>query len=147
MAVHMQKRYELALERIRDDDYKGAIGFLEDNIKYGGRSPASLSLLGALMAKSGGNLKKAEKLCKEAIELEGDKSEYYLNLAHVYIKRKWKSKVMQALRAGIEIDPENREIVKLLNEFCTRKKPPIPFLSRSNFFNKFLGKLIANYRM
>ncbi|MDH3973216.1 MAG: hypothetical protein OEV42_02955 [Deltaproteobacteria bacterium] len=147
MAAHIQKRYDLALERIRDNDYEGAIGFLEDNIKYGGPTPASLSLLGALIAKSGGNLKKAEKLCKEALKLDSGNAECYLNLAEVYIKRKWHSKLIKTLRAGIETDPENEEIVKLLNQFSTRKKPPIPFLSRSNALNKYLGKLMANYRL
>ena len=143
----MQKRYDLALERIRDNDYKGAIGFLEDNLKYGGRSPSSLSLLGAIITKSGGNLKKAEKFCKEAIELESNNSDHYLNLAEVYVKRKWQSKAVEVLRTGIELDPENSEIVKLLNQLCTRKKTPIPFLNRSNPINKFIGKLFANYRM
>lgn len=147
MSAHIQKRYELALEKMRDEDYKGAMGFLEDNLKLGEPSPESLSLLGALMAKSGGNLKKAEKLCKEAIELDKNNPEHYLNLAHVYIKRKWQSKIVETLRAGIEVDPENREIVRLLNQYCTRKKPPIPFLRRSNPINKLLGKIMANYRI
>jgi len=145
--MHIQKRYDLAIEKIKAKDYKAAIGFLEDNIKLGGRLPESLSLLGSLIAKTGGNLKKAEKLCKEALDLENGNANHYLRLAKVYEKRKWQSKAVEVLRIGIEVDPENREIVKLLNNLCSRKKVPIPFLKRSNPLNKLLGKILSRHRM
>jgi hypothetical protein len=49
---------------------------------------------------------------------------------------------VQAFQEGLKNDPENRDILWEMQKLGRRKKPPFTFLSRSNPFNIYLGKLL-----
>ncbi len=145
MTADATSRYDVAIDMIRHQEYGVAIQCLENNLKGEEKDPASLSLLGVALARSGRDLKRAAKLCTEAIELDKEKALYYFYLADVYRRMRRKRKVLEVLKAGLKVDPGNRQLVKLLNQFGSRKKPAFSFLKRSNPINKYAGRLMAGH--
>lgn len=142
----IQKRYDQAAGKISDLDYEAAIALLEGNIEGKNKHPASLSLIGVALARSGKGLRRAEKFCRAAICLEPKSALHYLRLAEVCLERKKRTGAIKALEAGLRVDPANKELVKMFNRLYGRREPVFPFLEREHLLNKYAGKLLANYR-
>ncbi len=68
---------------------------------------------------------------------------FYLNLGRAYLKGDRKAEAIKALQQGLKSDPENKDIQWEMKKLGTRKKPPVPFLKRSNPINKYIGMLIS----
>jgi hypothetical protein len=68
---------------------------------------------------------------------------FYLNLGRAYLKDDKKNDAVRAFQEGLKNDPENRDILWEMQKLGTRKKLPLPFLSRSNPINVYLGKLFS----
>jgi len=66
----------------------------------------------------------------------------YLNLGRTFLLTGKKRDAFDNFRKGLNYDRGNMELKKELALLGTRKKPPISFLSRSNFLNLIIGKLI-----
>ncbi|HET6516432.1 MAG TPA: hypothetical protein VFG09_14860 [Thermodesulfovibrionales bacterium] len=66
----------------------------------------------------------------------------YLNLGKAHLASGNKKDAILALERGLAIDGENREIRRMLKELGIRRQPPISFMKRSHFLNKYLGKLL-----
>ncbi len=103
---------------------------------------AYLSYYGLSAALGRGEIKYAMELCTEAIKLDFQKSEFYENLARVYIKAGNKKAAVSTITKGIVYETEGEVLHEFLVELGVRQKPVLPFLKRSNSFNKALGILI-----
>jgi tetratricopeptide (TPR) repeat protein len=66
----------------------------------------------------------------------------YLNLGRTFLLTGKKKDAVDNFRKGLNYDRGNMELKKELALLGTRKKPPISFLSRSNFLNLIIGKLL-----
>lgn len=120
-----------------------AVRYFEEILEGGTRNPACLSFLGLAIARSRGDFVKAERLCKEAIRKEFYWPHFYRNLAEVYLLWGKKSWAIKTLEKGLRIDGANSDLLKELEKLGSRAKPPIPFLSRANPVNKFIGKFLS----
>ena len=120
-----------------------AMECLEQVISLGHRGSACYSWLGLAMARSKWDMAKAEEVCKMAVKKDFFVPQYYINLAEVYKLRGNKVKAIETLEAGLELDSENKAILKELYKFGARKRPVIPFLSRGNAINKLLGTFLS----
>ncbi|MEK7713370.1 MAG: hypothetical protein AAB302_01370 [Deltaproteobacteria bacterium] len=98
------------------------------------------------MARSKWDMAKAEEFCKMAVKKEFYVPQYYINLAEVYKLRRNKVKAIETLEAGLELDSENKAILKELYKFGARRRPVIPILSRENPINKELGIILSKKR-
>ncbi|MBI3754613.1 MAG: hypothetical protein HY265_00415, partial [Deltaproteobacteria bacterium] len=98
-----------------------------------------MSYYGMCAALRWGEIGLGLELCTRAVKKEFYKTEYYINLAKVYIKADNKKGAMTVLKKGLRFDPENDIIHEELVRLGARKKSIIPFLGRSNPINKFLG--------
>ena len=111
--------------------------------------PHILSYFGSLQAVVDKKYRTGIENCTKAIILFKKKSSvtrklehyaiFYLNLGRAYLAGKKKKDAIGALHKGLQYDNNNSAIMKQLQELGTRKKPPLPFLDRSNPINKFLG--------
>jgi tetratricopeptide (TPR) repeat protein len=81
------------------------------------------------------------KLCQHAVKLEFYQAENYLNLARTLLLSGNRRAAVRALEDGLQVEPDNPELLKLQGEMGTRRAPVLPFLSRSNPVNLLLGKL------
>lgn len=100
------------------------------------------SRFGFCIAKERGQTTRALELCQSAIEHDPGTPLHYLYLGKVYLLTGKTAEAIQALRQGLLLGPEP-EIESILNSIGTRKPPVIPFLSRNNPLNKYLGIILA----
>jgi predicted Zn-dependent protease len=90
------------------------------------------------------NCKKAITLLKkgESIDEELLLPVFYLNLGRAYVAGGKKKDAIEAFHLGLKYDNGNKELWKDLRGLGERKKPPVPFLDRSNLINVYLGKML-----
>lgn len=118
-----------------------AIFVFEEIIENTGRNSSAYSLLGLAMAKAKVDMKKAEKYCIEAIKMQPSKADYYSNLAELYLIARKRNKAVMVLERGVKICKSKKALLDKWRMLGMRKSPPLPFLSRSNPVNKYLGLL------
>ncbi|MBU5614287.1 tetratricopeptide repeat protein [Geomonas sp. Red51] len=104
------------------------------------RTPDHLSLYALALVQATGNVRTAVAMCQEAIKREPRNSEHFLRLGTVYLVAGRKKEAIRALNLGLRVG-KNQAIMKLLQTLGHRESPVIPFLSRGNPLNKYLGKI------
>jgi tetratricopeptide (TPR) repeat protein len=111
-----------------------------------------LSYYGYLLAVIENNPKEGIKICEDALKTlkksmplgsEFFYPVFYLNMGRAYLKDNRKNEAVRAFQDGLKNDPENRDILWEMQKLGSRKRPPLPFLSRSNPVNIYLGKLLS----
>jgi len=123
-----------------------AIEPFEKMLADGERVAICLSLLGLAIARSGGEKKRAIDLCKEAVKKDPTQTQYYKNLAEVCQRAGIKSWAVRAIQMGLKADKNSHLLQKEMKKFGLRMRPAIPFLSRSNPVNKFIGIILSRLK-
>jgi len=144
MDDNARNRYELAINMIRHRQFGVAIEHLENNLRENKEDYTSMTLLGVALARSGRDLKRAEKLCSLALQKERDTAAFYSNLAEIWMRRGLKKKAIATLNAGLKVAPDDKQLLRLMARFGSRKKPVFSFLDRSNPINRYAGALLAS---
>ena len=131
---------------------KAAREMLKEALEKFPADPFLMSYYGCLIALVENNPKEGIKICQEAIaKIRGSLpigSEFfypalYLNLGRAYVKGNQKAEAFDAFNKGLQNDPKNHDLLWELKKLGVRKKPPIPFLKRSNPINKYMGILLT----
>ena len=78
-------------------------------------------------------------LCRQAVSLEFNNGDVFLNLARVEWLYENRKNTIVALRAGLEVDYQHGGLRLLQKKIGVRRRKLIPFLSRNNFFNRKFG--------
>ncbi len=99
------------------------------------------SYLGFGIARFDRRVREGIALCEHAVKREFYQPENYVNLARTYLLVEDRRRATDAVRAGLRIDSDNRELTELIEELGVRRRPVVPFLSRRNPLNHLLGKL------
>jgi tetratricopeptide (TPR) repeat protein len=114
------------------------------------------SYYGYLKALGLKQYKEGITLCKNALEMlkkqmpvggEFYYPVFFLNIGRVYNLSGKKDKAINCFRKGLEYDAGNKELFNELKRLGFRKSPPIPFLSRNNFINKYLGIALSKMHL
>jgi tetratricopeptide (TPR) repeat protein len=84
-------------------------------------------------------------LCKRVVDESGNRPEFYWNLGKAYLAMRRKPQAITAFEHGLQIGDDPR-IVGELRRLGIRNQPPLPFLPRENFINRYLGILRAKSR-
>lgn len=95
---------------------------------------------GQAVARCEGRKSEGLKLCRLAVTKEPFRPENHLNLAEVQLIVGNRRAAIRAMKEGLSLDPEHRGLLLLRRRLGIRRRPPIPFLSRSNPINVWLGK-------
>ncbi|MEW6584832.1 MAG: tetratricopeptide repeat protein [Nitrospirota bacterium] len=140
-----EELFSKGLEALQRDDTVGALSWFEKSLERD-YSPSSLSCFAFCIARQRGQYKKAISLCQEAIQKDPDNSLHYLNLGKVYLLDRNRSDAITIFREGMSRE-RNAQIVQELERLGTRKPPVIPFLSRNNPLNKYLGIILRKLRI
>lgn len=129
-------------------NYKNALNLLNDALEHHPRNSFLISYYGCLDAIVNKNFRSGIDMCNHAIRTLrealpfGNEIFYpvlFLNLGKAYLAAGKRKNGVEALYKGLRFDNDNREILKELKRIGIRKKTPLPFLSRSNPLNKYLG--------
>ena len=123
---------------------KGAnyLGYVAER-SHGDLSRASLylSYLGCSIARVEGRTREARALCERAVEVEFYQPENWANLAEVLILSEMRKEAAEALRHGLEVDPQNERLREVHEQLGRRRPAVLGFLGRGNPVNHLLGRL------
>jgi len=117
--------------------------------------PLILSYYGCLQALVDKKYRSGVETCKKAIALFKEKESFgvevlypvfYLNLGRAYLAAGKKKDAIDAFHKGLKYDNGNNDLRKELRGLGVRKKPPVPFLDRSNPINKYIGMILQKIK-
>jgi hypothetical protein len=97
--------------------------------------------LGQALARCEGRKRVGLELAQHAVESDPFRPENHYNLAAVHLMLGNRRRAVRALNEGLLLDPDNAELRALRVEIGVRRRPAIPFLSRENPLNRWLGLL------
>jgi tetratricopeptide (TPR) repeat protein len=136
---------------LRRGNSRQALDTLREALTKFPADPFLLSYYGCLIALVENNVKEGIAICEDAIKYLNTSMPFgteffypvfYLNLGRAYLKGRKKVAAIKAFQEGLKHDPENKDLKWEMQKLGVRKKPPVPFLGRSNPINKYIGMLI-----
>lgn len=134
-----------AIDRCRRGGWKDglpALAHIAEQEQRPGALPALVySYLGYGIALRQQRIQEGVRLCQHAVKLGFFQVENYLNLARTLMLAGQRRAAVRALGEGLKIEPDNAQLLELQREIGLRKRPVLPFLSRSNPLNLVLGKI------
>ena len=131
------------LAHLHRGDPGEAVEFFSEMLIASNESPLALSCLGLSIARTGDDMKAAERYCKKAIDKNPNVGDFYRSLAEVYKLQGKKAEAIETLNKGLPVDRGNKKIFSEIKKFGIRKDPPISFLPRSHFLNRIIGKMLS----
>ena len=110
---------------------------------HGDLSGASLylSYLGCATARVEGPTREARSLCEHAVRVEFFQPENWANLGEVMLLSGRRKEAVEAVRQGLQIEPQNERLQELRVSLGLRRRPVLAVLSRANPLNRILGRL------
>lgn len=78
--------------------------------------------------------------CRQAVMDEPKRADLYENLVRACLYLRQRKKAVDALRKGLRVAPQHTGLNRLRREMGFRRQPIIPFLSRDNPINRFIGR-------
>ncbi|MCC7203108.1 MAG: hypothetical protein IT393_10675 [Nitrospirae bacterium] len=136
------------IKLLKDRRYIDALDSIKTAIKTSGyedadKIPATyLSYLGLATALAEKKYRAGALICENAIKKEFYNPLFYLNLGKVYAAGGYKLKAIEAFNKGLQIDGSYDEIINELKKMGIRRRPIVPFLTRTHALNKHLGLLL-----
>lgn len=143
-----EESFRQAREALRDGSQVEALALFEAAIechrKLGVSTeipPRYLSWYGLCLVSHAGRQHEGLHFCREATQKENYNTELHLNLGRALLAADRRREAHDVLCRGLNLDPDNKVIEKLMKAMGKRRRPAIPFLSRDNPLNIFLGRL------
>ncbi|MDI6744317.1 MAG: hypothetical protein QMD07_02955 [Thermodesulfovibrionales bacterium] len=132
-----------------------ALKILREAVEEYPEDPLIVSYYGCLTAIVDKKYTKGINICKKAMErldlafppiTKSTHATLYLNLGRAYVASGGKKAALAACNNGLKIDGANHDLLWEIKKLGTRKKSPLPFLSRGNPINKYIGLLLAKLK-
>ena len=142
-----EESFDKGMKALIDGRAREALAFFEAAIalekKFGRAKPQAryLSQYGLCLGTVTSNKREGIKFCREATTLEEYNPDLHWNLGRAYLAARRRREAHQALMRGLSLQPDHRGIASELRRMGVRRKPMLPFLSRDNPLNMFLGRL------
>lgn len=144
--------FDTVKKLLRSGNNRQALRILKEGF---GEFPEDLFIMsyyGCLTAIVEKKIDKGIKLCQGALEKLAPSTEksvhatFYLNLGRAYLAGGQKEQAIEAFDNGLTFDKKNHDLLWELKKLGTRKNPPIPFLSRGNPINKYIGMIRSKFK-
>ncbi len=81
------------------------------------------------------------RFCEEAVRRGPPDTELYTNLARALIVTRNKEQAVRALKKAQDLRPDDPRVGEAFIALGIRRRPPIAFLPRSFFLNRWIGRL------
>jgi len=140
--------FKTGIKLLQEKKYKDALVSIRTAIEKGGYEsvneipPLYLSYLGLITALAEKKYRNGATICEKAIKMEFYNPVFYLNLGKVYVAGGYKLKAIDAFYNGLKTDGNHAGIITELKKMGLRRKPVIPFFTRTHVLNKYLGLLL-----
>ncbi|THB69855.1 MAG: hypothetical protein D6B28_10730 [Gammaproteobacteria bacterium] len=137
------KEFKLGQEELRLHNYSQALDHFSFLLALGKPTDANYNQLSSyaglcqvLLGENQGITlcRQSASSCKNSIELK-------CNLALAELQLNQRSNAISAVESGLKLDPKNKRLKKLHSRLDTRRRPFLPFVSRDNLINIFIGKI------
>ena len=99
------------------------------------------SWYGYLAATIGGRLDEGLTLCRSASDQVFWEPRVFEHLARLEIQGGSRTRALQAVRRGLRLAPDDKDLAAIRRWLGVRRPPPIRFLSRDNPLNRLFGRL------
>ncbi|MGZ6142828.1 MAG: tetratricopeptide repeat protein, partial [Myxococcales bacterium] len=103
--------------------------------------PRVLSNYGLTLVLVEGDRQRGIRFCDEALRRGLQTTETLVNLAKALVVTRNKEQAVRALRKAMELAPDDPRVGQEFAALGLRRPPPIPWLPRDFFLNKWIGKL------
>lgn len=110
------------------------------------RHPLVSSGMAYCLAKERGLYAQAVSLCKEAVRQDPREPLHFFYLGKVHLLTGQKKDAIRIFKMGLRYG-NCPDIVAELNRLGTRRQPVLPFLTRTNPINKYLGIALAKLNL
>lgn len=129
------------LARYEAGDLAGAHAAFERAHRKAANDPRMMSWYGLTLVVVERNSNLGVLYCDQALRLAGPEPELCLNQARAHLALGQRERAVRALARGLERDPEHAGLLATQESMGWRRRPVLPFLSRDNPLNRWLGKL------
>jgi tetratricopeptide (TPR) repeat protein len=133
--------WEEGLAAYTQRDLPGAHTAFERAHRRDPRDPIYMSWYGLTLVLVEKNSNLGVSLVDQALRVAGPSPELLLNSARVHLALNQRDRAVRAISRGLELWPEDARLVFARSVMGSRRPPVIPFLSRNNALNRFLGRL------
>jgi tetratricopeptide (TPR) repeat protein len=103
--------------------------------------PRVLSNFGLTLVLVEGDRQRGIRFCEEALRRGLQTTETLVNLAKALVVTRNKEQAVRALRKAMDLAPDDPRVGAEFAALGLRRPPPIPFLPRDFFLNKWIGRL------
>jgi tetratricopeptide (TPR) repeat protein len=122
-------------------DLPGAHAAFERAHRRDPRDPIFMSWYGLTLVLVEKNSNLGVSLVDQALRAVGPSPELLLNSARVHLALNQRERAVRAVARALELWPEDPRLLVARAAMGTRSAPVLPFLSRNNPLNRFLGRL------
>lgn len=143
--LESQSLYNLAIEKINRNKFREALDHLIDALRIAPKNPLYLSYFGVCIAQVQGDFDRALRHCKQALDVLPLDPVLNVNLGKVYRLRGDNFNAHRIFVTAFQINKNHPSPAAELTRMGIRRPPVIPFLPRSNWANRHLGRLRAHF--
>jgi len=136
------------LDRIIDEgrslldlDPRAAHDIFEKAWRRNLNDPRVLSNYGLTLVLVEGDRQRGIRFCEEALRRGLQTTETLVNLAKALVVTRNKEQAVRALRKAMELAPDDPRVGQEFAALGLRRPPPIPWLPRNFFLNRWIGRL------
>jgi tetratricopeptide (TPR) repeat protein len=133
--------FKEAVELLKNEYPEKALLKLRRAFESDKRNPYYISFLGLTIARAEQNWEQALDLCETAVKLNSKEIKFHLNLIEVYALAGWPEKALRKLDNASKLFGNDARLKRFRAKVVERRTPVLPFLGRSHFLNRELGKL------
>lgn len=128
-----------------DGDPPAAHVIFESAYRKATADPRVLSNYGLTLVLVEGDRQRGIRFCEEAVRRGPVTTEALVNLAKALVQTRNKEQAVRALRKAMELAPSDPRVRSEFAALGLRRPPPIPWLPREFFLNKWIGMLTWKY--
>ena len=124
-----------------DQDPKAAHMIFQKAHRRNTNDARAMSHYGLTLTLVEGDRQRGILFCEEAVRRGPLTSEMLTNLARALVVTRNKEQAIKALKRAQELQPDDPRVTAAFVNLGLRRSSPIPFLPRTFFLNKWIGKL------
>ena len=124
-----------------ESDPKAAHDVFERAWRRNLNDPRVLSNYGLTLVLVEGDRQRGIRFCEEALRRGSASNETLVNLARALVVTRNKEQAVRALKKAMELAPDDPRVTAEFVALGLRRPPPISWLPRTFFLNKWLGML------
>jgi Flp pilus assembly protein TadD len=141
--LESQTLFNVAVEKVKRNNFREALGNLVEAIRIAPTNPSYRSYFGFCLAHVDGDFERAIRFCRGASEARPLDPVLHVNLGKVYKLNGDNSSAHKEFVRAWQVCRGHPSAAAELTRMGVRRPPVVGFLSRSHWFNKYLGVVRA----